>query len=45
MDKNKTKKADIVLTNAFVYTVDEERSYAEAVAVSEGKIASVCSTE
>jgi predicted amidohydrolase YtcJ len=30
--------ADIVLTNAFVYTVDANRSTAEAVAIRENKI-------
>ena len=30
--------ADLVFTNGRVYTVDEERSWAQAVAISDGKI-------
>lgn len=33
--------ADVILTNARVYTVDERRPWAEAVAISDGKIVAV----
>lgn len=37
--------ADIIVTNAYVYTVDEEATTAEAVAVKDGKIIFVGSSE
>lgn len=36
-----TKTADIIFTNARVYTVEEEQPWAEAVAISGGKIVAV----
>ena len=38
MDNQKDKKAELVLLNALVYTVDKNRSRCEAVAVAEGRI-------
>ena len=43
--KNANHKADLVLENGVVYTVDKQRSFAEAVAVSGKKIVYVGSTE
>jgi predicted amidohydrolase YtcJ len=43
--KNSTKKADLVLTNGVVYTVDKQRSRAEAVAVVGTKIVYVGNAE
>ncbi len=40
MNENKNI-AELILTNAFVYTVDEHRSRAEAVAVKDGRIIAV----
>ncbi len=41
MNKNITETADLVLTNAVVYTVDNDKSTAEAVAVAGGRIMAV----
>ena len=39
--QEKVEPADLVLTNAAVYTVDENSSWAEAVAVTDGRIVAV----
>jgi len=43
--QEKTEPADMVLTNAAVYTVDEQSSWAEAVAVTDGRIVAVGTAE
>ena len=44
-EKNQQNYADMVFTNAKVYTVDESQPWAEAVAVRDGKIVFVGSSE